>query len=89
MLSDVDECEMFLSLAFDHFSESLDTPFDLVKASLKISPPPENFMGNVYRFLLSVEGKKTRGIHSYVIQPAHSHGRDLHFARLFQEATNG
>jgi hypothetical protein len=47
MLPDVDQFQLYLSLAFDHFSNSLDTPFDYVKASLQHRPPPENLADNV------------------------------------------
>ena len=47
MLPDVDEFGLYLSLAFDHFSESLDKPFDFVQASLKNQPIPETFADNI------------------------------------------
>ncbi|KAM3087081.1 hypothetical protein ACMFMG_001191 [Clarireedia jacksonii] len=50
MLPDVDQFQLYLSLAFDHFSNSLDTPFDYVKASLQHRPPPENLADNVLLF---------------------------------------
>lgn len=58
MLPDVDEFGTFLSLAFDHFAESLDKPFDFIKASLNSSPPPGSFTDNVYLFVLTVNLKR-------------------------------
>lgn len=54
MLLDVDQFGVFLTLAFDHFAESLDVPFDFIKASLKSSPPPGSFTENVEKFVLAV-----------------------------------
>ena len=47
MSLDADELGLYLSLAFDHFSEDLDTPFDFIKASLKRHPPPETFKDSI------------------------------------------
>lgn len=38
LLTDVDEFGMYLSMAFDHFSLSLDKPFNFVEASLDRNP---------------------------------------------------
>ena len=54
MLPDVDQFQMYLSLAFDHFSETLEEPFDYVKASLQLRPPPETLADNVLEFTLLV-----------------------------------
>lgn len=58
MLADVDEFGLYLSLAFDHFAESLDVPFDFIRASLKSHPPPETFHANLYSFILQVRNWK-------------------------------
>ncbi len=58
MLPDVDQFQMYLSLAFDHFSETLSKPFDYVKASLKLRPPPETLADNLMEFLLMVSEKR-------------------------------
>ncbi|KAI9158039.1 Calcium-independent phospholipase A2-gamma [Paramyrothecium foliicola] len=50
MLPDVDEFGLCLSLAFDHFSQTLDEPFDYVQASLKYKPPPETMADNLHIF---------------------------------------
>ena len=54
MLPDVDQFGEYLSLAFDHFAESLDEPFDFVRASLKTYPPPETFYSNLWNFIKQV-----------------------------------
>lgn len=62
MLADVDEFGLYLSLAFDHFAESLEVPFDFIRASLKSNPPPETFPANLYSFILQVaRWKNLRG----------------------------
>lgn len=50
MLPDVDEFGLYLTLAFDHFSESLDIPFDYVEASLKHQPPPTTLSESLMAF---------------------------------------
>jgi hypothetical protein len=54
MLPDVDEFGLYLSLAFDHFSESLDEPFDFVAASLKYQPVPDSMQDNMKRFVFAI-----------------------------------
>lgn len=54
ILPDVDEFGMYLSLAFDHFSETLEKPFDYVKASIQYRPPPDTLEGNLFEFALLV-----------------------------------
>jgi hypothetical protein len=50
MLSDVDEFGLYLSLAFDHFSETLEKPFDFIEASLKHRPLSDTLSDNVLSF---------------------------------------
>lgn len=50
MLPDADEFGLYISLAFDHFSESLELPFDYVEASLKHQPPPVSLADNIINF---------------------------------------
>lgn len=50
LLTDVDEFGLYLSLAFDHFSETLDEPFDFVEASLKRNPLSSSFANNLLIF---------------------------------------
>lgn len=53
LLPDVDEFGMYLSLAFDHFAQTLDQPFDYVKASIQSRPPPETLEDNLLEFVVS------------------------------------
>lgn len=62
ILPDVDEFGMYLSLAFDHFSQTLEKPFDYVKASIQYRPPPETLEENLLEFVLLVaESLKCEG----------------------------
>lgn len=54
MLPDMDKFGLYISLAFDHFSESLDRPFDYVQASLKHQPPPMTLADTLENFLLMI-----------------------------------
>jgi hypothetical protein len=48
LLPDVDEFGLYLSLAFDHFSETLEKPFNFVEASLRFRPPSGNLADNIF-----------------------------------------
>lgn len=50
LLTDVDEFGLYLSLAFDHFSETLDEPFNFVEASLKRSPSSNSLADDLLTF---------------------------------------
>ncbi|KAI8948038.1 hypothetical protein F4801DRAFT_474669 [Xylaria longipes] len=50
MLPDTDEFGIYISLAFDHFSQTLEEPFDYVKASLRHQPPPKTMADKLYAF---------------------------------------
>jgi hypothetical protein len=73
MLADVDEFGLYLSMAFDHFSESLDAPFDYVEASLKHQPPPETLAQSILTFAKLVASRRNL------------HGKITH---LFDEITS-
>ncbi|KAI0965763.1 hypothetical protein F4678DRAFT_467205 [Xylaria arbuscula] len=63
MLPDADEFGIYMSLAFDHFSQTLEEPFDYVKASLRYQPPPQTIADKLYAFArlvarrLGIEGE--------------------------------
>ncbi|KAI1101208.1 hypothetical protein F4804DRAFT_17888 [Jackrogersella minutella] len=62
MLPDVDQFQTYVSLAFDHFSETLERPFDYVQASLKLRPPLVTMADNVLEFVvLFVESCRLTG----------------------------
>jgi hypothetical protein len=54
MLSSADELGMFMQAAFDHFTTTLEMPFNFVKASLKANPIPENIGGNILQLAISL-----------------------------------
>lgn len=54
MLPNVDQFGIYLSLAFDHFSTTLDEPFDHVKASMRFQPPPDTLHDGLLAFSLLV-----------------------------------
>ena len=47
MLLGADELQPYLQDAFDHFANTLDVPFDFVKASFLHNPIPADFGGNI------------------------------------------
>lgn len=54
MLFDADELQPFLQLAFDHYAQTLDTPFDFVKAYLMQNPIPADFGGNITKLAIKM-----------------------------------
>lgn len=54
MLLDADEFQPYLQVAFDHFAQDLNTPFDFVQASFANSPIPQDFGGNILKLGLQV-----------------------------------
>ena len=54
MLLNADELQPYLQLAFDHFSSTLDTPFDFVKAYLLHNPIPADFAGNITKLAIKM-----------------------------------
>ncbi|KXJ85558.1 hypothetical protein Micbo1qcDRAFT_127798 [Microdochium bolleyi] len=62
ILPDADEFGLYLSLAFDHFSRTLDEPFDYVQASLKYQPPPVTLADHLLTFVeLYAKGRNIDG----------------------------
>ncbi|KAL8906193.1 MAG: hypothetical protein Q9171_006376 [Xanthocarpia ochracea] len=57
MLSDSEDLQLYLQLAFDHFSQDLDTPFDFVSIALKINPIPSDFGGNILKLAVSIRNR--------------------------------
>lgn len=54
MLLNADELQPYLQIAFDHFANNLNTPFDFVQASLTNSPIPHDFGGNILKLGLMI-----------------------------------
>ncbi|ORY63334.1 acyl transferase/acyl hydrolase/lysophospholipase [Pseudomassariella vexata] len=56
MLLDVEDLHSYLQEAFNHYSGTLESPFDFVQASFRNSPIPPDFGGNILKLALSVMG---------------------------------
>jgi len=54
MRLNADELDELFQKAFDHFSNSLDAPFDMVEAARKNMPIPRDFAGNVTKVAVFV-----------------------------------
>ena len=54
MLLDDEELDPYLQFAFDHFAETLETPFDFVEASFAKSPIPHNLGGNILKVAINI-----------------------------------
>ena len=55
MLSNSEDLQLYLQLAFDHFSLNLDEPFDFVKVALKVNPIPSDFGGNILKLAVAIK----------------------------------
>lgn len=56
-----EEFQATLSVGFDHFSHSLDEPFDFVESSFKLNSTSNDFGGNVLRLALAIRKSKITG----------------------------
>lgn len=54
MLLDVEDLHAYLQEAFNHYTSTLDSPFDFVQASFRNSPIPPDFGGNILKLALNV-----------------------------------
>lgn len=54
MLSNSDDLHIYLQSAFEHFSHSLDTPFNFVEVALKNNPIPLDFRGNILKLAIAI-----------------------------------
>lgn len=57
MLSNSEDLQLYLHLAFDHFSQNLDEPFNFVKVALRINPIPSDFSGNILRLAVAIKDR--------------------------------
>ncbi|KAH8684241.1 hypothetical protein BGZ60DRAFT_397086 [Tricladium varicosporioides] len=53
MLLDAENMQEYLQFAFDHYSHSLDVPFDFIQASFLHSPIPSNFGRSILKLAIS------------------------------------
>lgn len=54
MLLNAEELHPYLQYAFDHFSNTLASPFDFVKAALFNSPIPLDIGGNILKLAIAI-----------------------------------
>lgn len=54
MLLDAEGLQSYLQDAFDHYSRSLDIPFDFVQASFLHNPIPSNFDGSILKLAIAM-----------------------------------
>lgn len=59
MLSNSEDLQLYLQLAFDHFSQNLDDPFNFVKVALNINPIPSDFGGNILKLAVAIRNRHT------------------------------
>lgn len=54
MLSNSDDLQFYLQSAFEHFSNSLDTPFNFIEVAMKRNPIPLDFRGNILKLAIAI-----------------------------------
>lgn len=54
MLLNAEDMQPYLQYAFDHFSKSIESPFDFVHASFAHSPIPDDFGGNILKLAVQL-----------------------------------
>jgi hypothetical protein len=54
MLLNAEETQAYLQYAFNHFSRSIESPFDFVQASFTHSPIPDDFGGNILKLAVQL-----------------------------------
>lgn len=59
MLSNSDDLHIYLQSAFEHFSHSLDAPFNFVEVALKNNPIPLDFRGNILKLAIAIRDHPT------------------------------
>ena len=57
MLSNSDDLQLYLQLAFDHFSQNLEAPFNFVEVALKINPIPSDSSGNILKLAVAIKDR--------------------------------
>ena len=57
MLSNCDDLQLYLQLAFDHFSQNLEAPFNFVEVALKVNPIPSDFSGNILKLAVAFKDR--------------------------------
>ncbi|KAJ0109487.1 hypothetical protein J7T55_000413 [Diaporthe amygdali] len=62
MLATAEKLQGYLQAAYDHFTKTLDAPFDFVREALRKFPIPRNFQGNVLSLALSIRDNSTKTV---------------------------
>lgn len=60
MLASAEKLQVYLQAAYDHFTKSLDAPFDFVREALRKFPIARNFQGNVLSLALAIRDNSTQ-----------------------------
>lgn len=60
MLATAERLQVYLQGAYDHFTRSLDAPFDFVREALRKFPIARNFQGNVLSLALAIRDSSTQ-----------------------------
>jgi hypothetical protein len=60
MLLDANGLQSYLQHAFDHYSTTLDIPFDFVQASFLHNPIPSSFGGSILRLAVAMAKEEPR-----------------------------
>ena len=60
MLATAEKLQVYLQAAYDHFTKSLDAPFDFVREALRKFPIARNFQGNVLSLALAIRDNSTQ-----------------------------
>jgi hypothetical protein len=58
MLSKSYELNIYFQSAFDHFSKTLDDPFNFIKVSMLNNPIPANFGGHILQLAIATQSQK-------------------------------
>jgi hypothetical protein len=61
MLLDAEELQLYLKSAFDHYSKTLDFPFDFVEASFTHNRIPLDFGGNILKLAINMKEQTGHG----------------------------
>ena len=68
MLSNSDDLQLYLQLAFDHFSGDLDVPFNFVEVALKINPIPSDFSGSIVKLAVTIKNHCPSAQISWIVE---------------------
>jgi hypothetical protein len=67
MLLDAEELQLYLKSAFDHYSKTLDFPFDFVEATFTHNRIPLDFGGNILKLAISMKEQTGHGNSAHLL----------------------